>query len=56
VKNIFRHICRLFVLKTDLNLWNEKPTYYELDNLKNVKVNYYHITNKKKWTNSTIEY
>ncbi len=56
VDNVFRHMCRLFVLKSDLNLWNEKPTCNKLDNLKNVKVNFYRITNEKKWTNSTMEY
>ncbi len=53
VTNIFRHICRLFVLKNDLNLWNEKRNNWE--NFKNVNVNYYHITNEKIWTNSTLK-
>lgn len=42
VTNIFRHICRLFVLETDVNLWNTKK-----NNLENVEINYYHITDKK---------
>ena len=47
VPNIFRHICRLFVRKTDLNLWNAKRE-------ENVKINFYHITDKKIWSNPTI--
>ena len=48
VKNIFRHVCRLFVNKSDLELWNEKYSNFE-----NVKVNIYEIYkdkyNNKKW-------
>lgn len=48
VTNIFRHICRLFVLKNDLNLWNTKRTNPE--NFINVEINYYHITDRKIWS------
>lgn len=54
VTNIFRHMCRLFVLKTDLNLWNtirENGKFFI-----NGKINYYHITNKKEWSNLTLQY
>lgn len=53
VTNIFRHICRLFVLKTDLNLWNTKRTNWE--NFRNVEINYYHITDRKIWSNKILK-
>lgn len=48
VKNVFRHICRLFVLKSDLSLWNEKICE---GNFEKIKVNYYEI--KKRSANSS---
>jgi hypothetical protein len=53
VPNIFRHICRLFVLKIDLNLWNEKKANKE--KCMNVEINYYEITDKKIWYKSTLK-
>ena len=54
VPNTFRHICRLFVSKYDLDAWNVLK--YDLDswnkrrdNFTNVEINYYHINEQKKW-------
>lgn len=49
VVNIYRHICRLFVLNSDLNLWNRISPNWE-----NVGINCYHITNEKKWSITKI--
>jgi hypothetical protein len=53
VTNIFRHICRLFVLKTDLDLWNTKWANWE--KFINVEINYYHIADKKIWSNLKLK-
>lgn len=46
VKNIFRHICKLYVHNDDVQLWNIACINSSTNNS---TITYYHITDKKKW-------
>lgn len=61
VKNLFRHICQLYVMKNDLELWNEVQTNKE----NKTEITYYEFTycsthnhkwSKKIFKNETIDW
>lgn len=45
VKNIFRHMCRLYVIADHLQLWNDIQSNPE----NKTEITYYELTNGNKW-------
>lgn len=52
VNNIYRHICRLFVNKNDLQLWNDIQS--NRDN--KTEITYYKLEQGNKWYMNTYNY
>ena len=53
VANIFRSPGRIFVLRTNLELWNQKKANRE--QFRNVPVTFYHKFEGLHWTSSTLK-
>lgn len=53
VKNLFRHMCRMFITTSNIELWNKKTTNW--DKYSDIHIEYFHITKDKKWVRKLLK-
>lgn len=51
VNNIYRHICKLYVMKDDLELWNDIRSNKE----NKTEITFYRLMHENKWSKNTYK-